>query len=1102
MTGDISIIQNLQPYPKNAGVRIADGTLAPIKGVGRVYVNSSLTLFPVLYVPQLRCNLVSVSQITQDLKCAVVFGIGTCEFQEVTSGRTIGKAELSDGLYLLHGMEQEKGMVGARHIMLWHYRLGHTSFVYLERLFPHLFRNKRTLHLNCEVCQYAKHTRSTYSPASYSPTSPFSVIHSDIWGPSRVTTLNGKRWFITMIDEHTRLTWTFLMKDKSETTQVFQDFYAMVETQFQTKIRVLRTDNARDYFNSALGRFLSTHGIVHSSSCVETPEQNGIAERKNRQLLDMARALMFGTHVPKYLWGEALLTATYLVNRLPSRTLKYNTPRQILIQSYPHIHSFSADLSPKVFGCTTFVHLYAHQCSKLDPRSVKCVLVGYSAHKKGYKCYCPHSRKMYHTMDVTFFEAEPYFSATSIQGESVVRDSQLWDIIGDSAPETVMPSSETLVQHVQEPGQIATKNSAIPEDVITAPRPPVKHVYTRRSEQSTAPVIPATEVTEAAEPETATSEVVVIPATEFTEAAEPETATSEVVPTTEAGNADLYLPIAYRKGVRECTKHPINKCVSYSRLNQSYRAFISQLDNEKIPDNIHEAMKSPEWREAVMNELEALKKNNTWTMVKLPSGKRTVDCKWIFSIKYKADGSIERFKARLVARGFTQSYGIDYEETFAPVAKLSTVRVLLSLAVNLDWPLYQLDVKNAFLNGDLAEEVYMKVPAGMSSEKPGFVCKLRKALYGLKQSPRAWFERFTNAVKSGGYKQCQTDHTLFVKHNTGGKISILIVYVDDIIITGDDYTEIADLKKKLAAEFEIKDLGHLKYFLGMEIARSKDCLIVSQRKYVLDLLNETGMLGCKPIDTPMEQNKRWTREAEPTLVERGRYQRLVGKLIYLSHTRPDITFAVGIVSQHMQSPNEDHMEAVYRILRYLKGSPGLGLQFSKKDTRGIEVYTDASWAGELTDRRSTSGYCTFVYGNLVTWRSKKQPVVARSSAEAEYRAVALGICEGIWLKRLLEELKVDNKNPIALKSDSQSAISIVKNPVHHDRTKHVEIDRSFISEKASSGVVEVTYVPSALQTADMLTKATSKDVLERFKSKLGLYNIYTKLEGECRDTVS
>ncbi|WKA11488.1 hypothetical protein VitviT2T_028982 [Vitis vinifera] len=253
--------------------------------------------------------------------------------------------------------------------------------------------------------------------------------------------------------------------------------------------------------------------------------------------------------------------------------------------------------------------------------------------------------------------------------------------------------------------------------------------------------------------------------------------------------------------------------------------------------------------------MNALKKNGTWEVVDLLREKKVVGCKWVFTIKSKANGSVERYKAKLVAKGFTQTYGIDYQETFAPVAKINSIRVLLSLAVNSNWPLHQLDVKNVFLNGDLEEEVLMSPPPGFEeSFGVGKVCKLKKSLYGLKQSPRAWFEHFGKVIKHYGYTQSQADHTMFYKHSNEGKVAILIVYVDDIVLTGDDYNELEKLKKKLAEEFEIKDLGVLKYFLGMGFARSKEGIFVNQRKYVLDLLDETGMLGCKPVETPIELN--------------------------------------------------------------------------------------------------------------------------------------------------------------------------------------------------------------------------------------------------------
>ena len=300
------------------------------------------------------------------------------------------------------------------------------------------------------------------------------------------------------------------------------------------------------------------------------------------------------------------------------------------------------------------------------------------------------------------------------------------------------------------------------------------------------------------------------------------------------------------------------------------------------------------------------------------------------TIKCNTYGSIERYN------------GIDYQETFALVAQINSICVLLSLATNFNQPLHQLDVKNAFLNGELEEEVFMSLPPGFEEifgqDK---VCKLRKSLYGLKQSPRTWFECFGKAVKSYGYHHSQADYTMFYKHSKKGKIAILIVYVDDIILTGDDLEGLACLKEKMAQDFKIKDLGVLKYFLRMEFSRPREGTFVNKRKYFLDLLGETGLLGCKVAETPIEANLKRNPAKHEDVIKREKFQRLVGRLIYLSHTHPDIAYVVSMVSQFMHSPGQEHFDAAYKILRYLKGTPGKGMMFKRRENLQIEVYTDA-----------------------------------------------------------------------------------------------------------------------------------------------------------------
>ncbi|KAK8947338.1 hypothetical protein KSP39_PZI006915 [Platanthera zijinensis] len=352
------------------------------------------------------------------------------------------------------------------------------------------------------------------------------------------------------------------------------------------------------------------------------------------------------------------------------------------------------------------------------------------------------------------------------------------------------------------------------------------------------------------------------------------------------------------------------------------------------------------------------------------------------------------------------------------------------------------------------------------------VCRLKKALYGLKQSPRAWFDRFSKALREVGFTRSTADFSMFSRHRTAG----------------------TEVKQHLGTVFQTKDLGPLRYFLGLEVARRPDGLVLSQRKYCLDLLHDAGYSGCKPINTPMDVNHKLCTQASNSdlLLENPEYyRRLVGKLIYLTVTRPDISFAVGIVSRYMHSSRKFHLHAVERILRYLKTAPGQGLVYKPSPTAPTLVsYSDADYAGSLDDRRSTSGFCTYFGGHLITWQSKKQAVVARSSAKAEYRAMASVVSELTWLESLLTDLGVRLHSPALLFCDSQAAIHIAKNPVFHERTKHIEVDCHFIREKVQMKKIDLKHVPGTEQVADVLTKALPSSLFYQFLSKLGAYDLY------------
>ncbi|KAK2401665.1 putative mitochondrial protein [Trifolium repens] len=562
--------------------------------------------------------------------------------------------------------------------------------------------------------------------------------------------------------------------------------------------------------------------------------------------------------------------------------------------------------------------------------------------------------------------------------------------------------------------------------------------------------------------------------------------------TIEEDNDESARPQATSKGpsVRVQKNHPLDLVIGNPEQGITTRRTNDVVANSCFvslfePKNVKEALTDEAWIEAMQEELNQFERSEVWDLVPRPEDVNVIGTKWVYKNKSDENGTVTRNKARLVAQGYTQIEGLDFDETFAPVARLESIRLLLGVACILKFKLYQMDVKSAFLNGYLQEEVYVEQPKGfVDPEHPNYVYKLKKALYGLKQAPRAWYERLTQFLEEQGYRKGGSDKTLFVKQEKG-KFIIAQIYVDDIVFGGMSNTMVQHFVQQMQSEFEMSLVGELTYFLGLQIKQMDDTIFISQSKYARNIIKKFGMDNATHKRTPAPTHLKLTKDEKGISVDQSLYRSMIGSLLYLTASRPDITYAVGVCARYQADPKVSHLTQVKRILKYVNGTSDYGIMYSHCENSTLYGYCDADWAGSADDRKSTSGGCFFLGTNLISWFSKKQNCVALSTAEAEYVAAGSSCSQLVWMKQMLKEYDVE-QDALTLYCDNMSAINISKNPVQHSKTKHIDIRHHYIRDLVENKIVVLEHVGTKEQIADIFTKALDAVQFENLRGKLGI----------------
>uniref|UniRef100_A0A2N9FY74 Integrase catalytic domain-containing protein n=1 Tax=Fagus sylvatica TaxID=28930 RepID=A0A2N9FY74_FAGSY len=896
-------------------VKLGNNSKMAVLGKGNIRLQIAgvtQVITDVFYIPELKNNLLSIGQL-QERGVALLIQHGVCRVYHPKKGLIMQTAMSANRMFILLARILPKAPTCFQTILednthLWHCRYGHLSFKGLRTLqYKQMVKGLPQLKAPskiCTDCMVGKQHRDAIPKRSlWRASQRLQLVHADICGPIKPVSNSKKRYFISFIDDYSRKVWIYFLAEKSEAFTIFKNYKNLVEKETGAFIRCLRTDRGGEFNSDEFKVFCKTNGISRQLTAAYTPQQNGVAERKNRTIMNMVRSMLSEKQIPKNFWPEAVNWTAHVLNRSPTLAVKDMTPEEAWSGIKPNVDYF------RVFGCIGHVHVSDSKRKKLDDKSFQCVLLGMSEESKAYRLYDPASKKIVVSRDVFFEESECWDWGRS--NEEARLDILEWEDSNEEGSEHDQSEeeSEEEVAAEEEGGEVSLSSSESP---------------------------------------------------------------GENSPTSEESSPEGR--------------------------------------NRRVPFWMEDY--SSKWSAAMDLEIEAIERNGTWELTDLPKGMKKIGVKWVFKTKLNENGEVDKCKARLVAKGYAQQYGIDYTEVFAPVARWDTIRMIIALAARNSWSVFQLDVKSAFLHGELNEAVFVEQPQGYEKKGEEYkVYKLKKALYGLKQAPRAWYSRIEAYFVKEGFE------SMFVK-----------------------------FKNSMKLEFDMTDLGKMKYFLGVEVLQNPEGIYISQRKYAKEVLERFRMENSNSVKNPIVPGVRLMKDEEGAKVNATMYKQLVGSLMYLTATRPDLMYVVSLISRFMASPTELHLQAAKRVLRYLKGTVDLGVFYRKKGNGELMAYTDSDYAGDVDDRKSTSGYVFLLSEGAVSWSSKKQPVVTLSTTEAEFVAAASCACQGVWMRRVLEKLGHPQGKCTTVLCDNSSTIKLSKNPVMHGRSKHIDVRFHFLRD--------------------------------------------------------